>query len=96
MITEDKNQTIVLVDATAAELTQVERFLQTSKQDFDVYLYQGDYGDLEYLNDICKGTRPVLINSSSKVSIIPSGIRYQDDLMDHFEQIEQSLVDNNT
>ena len=90
MITEDKNQTIVLVDATAAELTQVERFLQTSKQDFDVYLYQGDYGD------ICKGTRPVLINSSSKVSIIPSGIRYQDDLMDHFEQIEQSLVDNNT
>ena len=39
VITKDKNTSIVLVDPTQNELSKVERFLQTSKQDFDVYVY---------------------------------------------------------
>ena len=48
VITKDKNTSIVLVDPTQNELSKVERFLQTSEQDFDVYIYYHKNDDLEY------------------------------------------------
>jgi hypothetical protein len=43
---------VVLVDATEHELIQLERFLQTSVENFDVYLYSSESYDLEWLNYI--------------------------------------------
>lgn len=89
IITKDKNTSIVLVDPTQNELSKVERFLQTSKQDFDVYIYYCKNNDLEYLNSICKDSK-TFINQGSQVTATNS-VRYQDDLIERFEQIEQSF-----
>ena len=87
------NHRVVVIDATEQELGQLERFLQTSRENFDVYLYKGDSYDLEWLNYVSTDSELILINDSSQVKITPSSIRYQDDLIDYFEQIEQANID---
>jgi len=93
IVEDGLNHKIVVIDATEQELGQLERFLQTSRKNFDVYLYKGESYDLEWLNYACTDAELILINDSSQVKITPSGIRYQKDLIDHFEHIEQVSID---
>jgi hypothetical protein len=82
---------VVLIDATEQELTQLERFLQTSKENFDVYLYSGEDYDLEWLNYASSDAELILINDASQVRVTPTGVRYQGNLLAHFEKIELDL-----
>ena len=85
------NHRVVLIDATEQQLTQVERFLQTSEENFDVYIYPSDNYDLEWLNYASTDAELILINNSSQVRVTPSGTRYQDNLLEYFERIELDL-----
>lgn len=87
----DTNHKVVLIDASKEELAQLERFLQTSRTNFDVYLYQGDSYDLEWLNYVSTDAELILINDVSQVKITPDSIRYQGDLLVNFEKIELDL-----
>ena len=82
------NHRVVLIDATKQELTQLERFLQTSEENFDVYMYSGESYDLEWLNHVSSAAELILINDLSQVKVTPTGIRYQGNLLEHFERIE--------
>lgn len=82
------NHRVVLIDATEQELTQVERFLQTSEENFDVYVYSGDSYDLEWLNYASTDAELILINDTSQVRVTPNGVRYQGSPIAHFERIE--------
>ncbi len=93
IVEDGSNQKVVVIDATGQELGQLERFLQTSRANFDVYLYTGESYDLEWLNYVSTDAELILINKCSQVKITPSGIRYQKDLIDYFEQIEQASID---
>jgi len=84
----NSNHRVVLIDATEQELTQVERFLQTSEENFDVYVYSGDSYDLEWLNYASTDAKLILINESSQVRVTPNGIRYRGSPIAHFERIE--------
>jgi len=84
----NSNHRVVLIDATEQELTQLERFLQTSEENFDVYVYLGESHDLEWLNHVSTDAELILINDSSQVRVTPTGIRYQTNLLEHFERIE--------
>ena len=92
-VESNTNHKIIVVDATAQELAQLERFLQTSQENFDVYLYTGDSYDLEWLNYVSTDAKVILINNASQVKITPNGVRYTDNLIDYFEQIEQIHID---
>ena len=94
-VEENLNHKVVLIDATEQELTQVERFLQTSEKNFDVYVYPGTSYDLEWLNHASTDAELILINNSSQVRVTPYGVRYQGSPIVHFEKIEQSVVDLN-
>ena len=87
------NIKVILIDATAEELAQLERFLQTSQTNFDVYLYEGATGDLEWLNYASYDNKLILIKDTSEVRITPKSIRYQTNLLEHFERIELDLAD---
>ena len=89
----NSNHRVVLIDATEQELTQLERFLQTSEENFDVYIYSGDSYDLEWLNYVSNDAKLILINDASQVRVTPTGIRYQNNPLEHFEKIEQSTLD---
>ena len=85
------NHRVVLIDATEQELTQLERFLQTSKENFDVYIYPSDSYDLEWLNYVSTDAELILINDASQVRVTPNGVRYQGNLLEYFERIELDL-----
>ena len=85
------NHRVVLIDATEQQLTQLERFLQTSEENFDVYIYSGDSYDLEWLNYASSDAKLILINDASQVRVTPMGIRYQGNLLEYFERIELDL-----
>jgi len=87
----NSNHRVILIDATEQELTQLERFLQTSKENFDVYIYPSDSYDLEWLNYASTGAELILINDASQVRVTPTGIRYQGNLLEYFERIELDL-----
>jgi len=85
------NHRVVLIDATEQQLTQLERFLQTSEENFDVYIYSGDSYDLEWLNYASSDAKLILINDASQVRVTPMGIRYQGNLLEYFERIELDI-----
>ena len=85
------NHRVVLIDATEQELTQLERFLQTSEENFDVYIYPSDSYDLEWLNYASSDAKLILINDASQVRVTPYGVRYQGNLLEYFERIELDL-----
>ncbi len=87
----NSNHRVVLIDATKQELTQLERFLQTSEENFDVYIYPGDSYDLEWLNHVSNDAKLILINDASQVRVTPDSIRYQGNLLEYFERIELDL-----
>ena len=87
------NHRVVLIDATEQELTQVERFLKTSVENFDVYIYSGESYDLEWVNHVSTDAELILINDASQVKVTPMGVRYQNNLLEHFERIELDLHD---
>lgn len=92
-VEDNSNHKVVLIDASNEELAQLERLLQTSRINFDVYLYQGDSYDLEWLNYVSTDADLILINDSSQVKITPGGVRYKGDLLVNFEKIEQASID---
>ena len=87
----NSNHRVVLIDATEQELTQLERFLQTSEENFDVYIYSGDSYDLEWLNYVSNDAKLILINDASQVRVTPDSIRYQVNLLEYFERNELDL-----
>jgi len=82
------NHKVVVIDAVEQELEQLKRFLQTSQENFDVYLYSGEDYDLEWLNYVSTDSELILINDTSQVKVTPTGVRYQSNLLEYFEQIE--------
>ena len=87
----NSNHQVVLIDATEQELTQLERFLQTSEENFDVYIYPSENYDLEWLNYASTDAELILINDASQVRVTPYGVRYQGNLLEYFEKIELDL-----
>ena len=82
---------MVLIDVTEQELTKLERLLQTSEENFDVYIYPSDSYDLEWLNYASSDAELILINDASLVRVTPHGVRYQGNLLEYFERIELDL-----
>jgi len=92
VVDKSNNHTVILIDATAEELIRLERFLKTSDINFDVYLYPGHMGDLEWLNHVSYHADHTLINNLSEVST-SSSTRYGLELnlkepLAYFEQYE--------
>jgi hypothetical protein len=86
-VEKSSNHTVILIDATALELAQLERFLKTSDLNFDVYLYRGEDYDLEWLNHVHKSADHILINDASQVSVTDAE-RYTTTPLSYFEQYE--------
>ena len=88
--------TVVMIDVSEEDRKRLELYLQVCFADFDVYLYEGNTGDLEWLNHINTNVDATLINNSSQVKV-SSAIRYGDDceIVDPLAYFEQFNVDNN-
>jgi hypothetical protein len=86
-VEKSNNHTVILIDATAEELTRLERFLKISDINFDIYLYTGEYYDLEWLNYVSGLSDHILIKDDSQVRVT-SAERYITEPLVYFEQYE--------
>ena len=75
---EKIRETAIIIDIKPADFIVLTDFLKASDRDFDVYLYDGESHDLEWLNHVTKDCDHVLIDDSSQVRITPesTNIRY--------------------
>lgn len=90
----NKNHAVVIVDISDADRERLELYLQINFKDFDVYLYDGSIGDLQWLNHVASISNVTLVNNSSQVNCSHS-IRYGEgcDIIDPLTYFEQLSVD---
>ena len=77
--TVDKvRHTVLIIDIKPADFIVLTDWLKASDQDFDVYLYDGESHDLEWLNHVTNDCDDVLIDNASQVKISPecTNVRY--------------------
>jgi hypothetical protein len=99
-VEKGSNPTVVLIDANTQDINELHVFLMSSTQDFDVYLYDGNYGDLEYLNYITNHSDWILIHQASQITIqnFDRQSKFGENQImqypvEYFEQIQQQTID---
>ncbi len=94
VVEKSNNHTVLLVDADLDDVANLATFCSVSKQNYDIYLYKGSTGDLEWLSHLTSRLDKTFIKESSQVNITSSN-RYTtvDDLKEYFTKIdEQNLT----
>ena len=92
---EKLNTTVLVIDPTQDDLDQLTDHLQNTDNSYDVYLYEGKIGDLEWLNHININCDQILIDNDSQVSISSNSTRYTaSTLLDHFGKIADWQLSN--
>lgn len=64
-----QDHTVVLIDATVADIENVGMFCKSADKDYDIYLYRSDLDDLQYLGYVVSQSDRVLINETSDVYV---------------------------
>lgn len=88
------SHTVILIDADAEEIENISKFCSACDKNYDIYLYEGSKGDLEYLNEISNKSDLLLINNSSEVYTTANHIRYGQDqeytsALDYFAKYDE-------
>lgn len=68
-VEKSQDHTVVIIDATREDIKNVGWFCKTSDKDYDIYLYEENLGDLQYLGYIVDRADRVLIHEDSEVTI---------------------------
>lgn len=89
ILPKSSNHTVLLVDADLDDVANLASFCTVSKQNYDIYLYKGDTGDLEWLNHLSTNLDKIFIRAGSQVSITSSdSYATVNDLKDYFTKID--------
>jgi hypothetical protein len=75
---EKVRHTVLIIDPNPEDFVFLTEFLQNTSMDFDVYIYDGNSYDLEWLNHVSKSCDDILIDNTSQVRISPesTNVRY--------------------
>ena len=90
-VEKSQNHTVLLIDPDIADIERVGLFCKTSHKDYDIYLYNGESGDLEWLNYLESRVDWLLINESSHVIITGSEKverRKSSDILAYFQEFD--------
>ena len=89
ILPKSSNHTVLLVDADLDDVANLATFCSLSKHNYDVYLYKGATGDLEWLSHLSVNIDKTFIRAGSHVKITSSD-RYTtvNDLKDYFTKID--------
>lgn len=81
------HHTVLLIDADLEEVEVLANFCTISKRDYDIYLYKGSSGDLEWLAYL--DVDHTFIKDSSSV-VSPNGVRYTtiETIADYFTKMD--------
>ena len=89
LLEKTTNHTVIIVDPTEEELEVVGLFCMSSNRNYDIYVYSGALGALEWLHEVNNRADAMLINHNSQVSS-NVGERYNDnELIEYFQKVDQ-------
>ena len=90
ILPKSENHTVLLVDADLDDVANLATFCSISKHNYDIYLYKGDQGDLEWLHHLSNRLDKTFIKEGSQVSIT-SADNYStvNDLKEYFTKIDE-------
>jgi hypothetical protein len=93
ILAKSPNHTVLLVDADLDDVANLATFCSISKQNYDIYLYKGSTGDLEWLSHLTANLDKTFIKNTSQVQITNSS-QYSsvDDLKEYFTKIDNELL----
>ena len=72
IVDSDNNHPVLLIDPTQYNIEDIALFCKVSESDFDIYLYNHDLNDLEWLSEVSKRVNKILISAESRVEIRPT------------------------
>ena len=88
VVEKSDSHTVVLVDATNQDIENIGLFCKVANLNYDIYLYKHN-GDLEWLSHVTSLTDQIIINPSSEVKVGSPDVRYLDDMVTYFQEIDQ-------
>lgn len=90
ILEKSNNHTVLLVDADLDDVANLATFCSVSRRNYDIYLYKGSTGDLEWLSHLNNRLDKTFVKESSLVQITSSN-RYSTvtDLKDYFTKIDE-------
>lgn len=90
-VNKSANHTVVLIDPDIEDIERVGLFCKTSIKDYDIYLYNGESSDLEWLYSLDDLADKLLINDASHVIITGSNRaerRKSSDILAYFQDFD--------
>lgn len=68
VIEKSTNHTVLLIDADLDDVANLATFCSISRLNYDIYLYKGNQGDLEWLSHISSRIDKTFIRDTSKIN----------------------------
>ena len=68
-VDKSTNVTVTVVDPSVDDVENLGYFLQTSQKNYDVYMYNSEHDDFQYLNEIVARSDYTLRNITSSVEM---------------------------
>lgn len=93
LIEKSNNHTVLLIDADLDDVANLATFCSLSRRDYDIYLYKGDQGDLQWLGHLAGRVDKTFIRKGSNV-IASTAQEYTgiDALKEYFTKIDAELL----
>lgn len=89
ILEKSPNHTVLLIDADLDDVANLATFCSISRQNYDIYLYKGTTGDLEWLNHLSSRLDKIFIRNGSTVRVTAStNYNTLTDLKDYFTKID--------
>lgn len=70
IVAREQNHTVVLIDINWEDITRCGTFCARSEKNYDLYIYNEDCDDLQWLSEITKRADRILIQEQSKVYVL--------------------------
>ena len=64
-VLDNKNHTVVMIDATAEEVKYLTNWLSTANKSYDIYLYRWDMDNILWLEQVSSLADAIIINTST-------------------------------
>lgn len=93
VITKSNNHTVLLIDADLDDVANLATFCSLSRLDYDIYLYKGNQGDLEWLSHLASRLDKTFIRSGSTVNASDAQTYLSvGDLKEYFTKIDSEQL----
>jgi len=93
VLEKSNNHTVLLIDADLDDVANLATFCSLSHRDYDIYLYKGNQGDLEWLSHLGNRIDYTFVREGSSVNTSTAQLYSSvTDLKEYFTKIDNQQL----